>query len=634
MKEMLALSEQGFRLKVRASVLLVLAVLISVLVGYLVFNKQFSAFRNDLVNQQNLILSRASSMVSASLGDAGVVVSILYNSASVQSSLKDGRAVDRVTLANGFRGIASALDLLCQVRWLNAEGMEVVRIDRHDGQIVEAAPGQLQDKSDRYYFQDAIRLSGTVRYFSPIDLNVENGEIVIPYQPTIRVGLRTGDGDGLQPGLILINYELGRLLERLRLLSQSQVQLLLADQRGKWLLHEKPEREWGADTGRSGVNAAEEMPLLWHEVKQGDQFLGKTLAEGIYSHESLTLPGAPVLHLLAVTDDVVVKEVINSALIVAVTSAVLLFLLLAFLVHMDWRAGYAQLQLSMQLKQDKTDLKSGNDKLEKALSELSMLQEEVIETRKLSSLGMMVAGVAHELNTPVGGALMMASEIKSALETLQQSLINGLTRKDFDDYLERTARSVELLNLNLNRAKATVLGFKRLASDRVNEEIDDFDLNVLVDDLVTSFSPVLRQNRITVINDVPAGLVVYGYAGFMSQILQNLMLNALQHAFSAVTNPVIRIGAEVAGDSIDISVSDNGSGVAADIADKIFDPFVTTRRGEGSTGLGLYLVHRWVTHLMHGTISTARAEEGGLLVRLKVPVVMQARSQSDPAHLH
>ena len=637
MKELRALSEQESRLRIRAFIFLFLAAVFSLLVGYLVYSKHFTDFRNDMVSHQNLILSKAAASVTSSLGDAGVVVSILYNSASVQRALKEGTPVDIPSLTQGFSGIASALSLVCQVRWLDADGMEVVRIDRRAGQVVATAEDQLQNKSDRYYFREAMKILPGIQYFSRIDLNIENGSVVVPYQPTVRVGLKTGDGDGLQSGLILINYELGGLLERMRLLSQERVQIRLADHHGKWLLHEIPEREWGADTGQSGLNAAAEMPGVWRQVIEEEQFLGKAISGGLYSHQTLAWSGSyggPKLHLLAFTGEAFVKEAMRSAFFVAGFSALLLMAVLAFLVWLDWRAGHAQLQLSLQLKQDKTDLETGNDKLEKALSELSMLQDEVIETRKLSSLGMMVAGVAHELNTPVGGALMMASDIKSALDALKKALNDGLTRKDFDDYLERSERSVELLSLNLNRAKATVLGFKRLASDRVNEEVDDFDLLTVVDDLISSFSPMFKRDHIQVINSVPAGITLYGYAGFMSQVLQNLILNALQHAFSAASERRIRIEATQAQDSVVICVSDNGCGVAADVADKLFDPFVTTRRNEGSTGLGLYLVHQWITKLMHGTISTQQSPEGGLLVRMRIPVVMTAKGASDSAHLH
>ncbi|WP_430462651.1 sensor histidine kinase [Thalassolituus sp. LLYu03] len=638
MKEIQALKDQQAKLKGRAVVLVFLAAVFSLVVGTLVYTFTFSKFKNSLTQQQNTTLDRASAAISATLGDAGRIVGILYNSAGLHRALGTGNAADKEILAEEFSGVAKALGLVLQVRWLNAAGMEIARVDRQGDQIVVVAQEKLQRKSDRYYFREAMELPAGVRYFSPIDLNVENGAVVVPYQPTVRAGLRTGEGDGLQEGLILINYELGGLLERLRLLSQGDVALRMADNSGKWLLHENPQQEWGADTGRRDVSAATDMPGIWKRVVTQGDVLGAEFDRGIVSHQLLALPGesgVPELHLLAVTPADVVDAASLQALLAALFWVVLIIVCGLLLIWFDWRTGHAQLELAIRLKQDKIELKGTNDRLERSLRELSMLQDEVVETRKLSSLGMMVAGVAHELNTPVGGALMMSSEVKSSLATLRSALNEGgLTRQDFDDYLERTGRSVELLYLNLNRAKATVMGFKRLASDRVNEEVADFDLAMVVDDLINSYTPMFKREQVRVVNDVPQGISLHGYAGFMSQILQNLMLNALQHAFAGISDRRIRLQAIADRDSVIISVMDNGRGVSEEVADKLFDPFVTTRRGEGSTGLGMYLVHQWVTNLMHGTISTGRAPEGGLLVTLQIPKVMTSKMPSHAADLH
>jgi len=271
-------------------------------------------------------------------------------------------------------------------------------------------------------------------------------------------------------------------------------------------------------------------------------------------------------------------------------------------------------------QQEKEALEVTNAKLDISLYEQSILQDELVETRKLSALGMMVAGVAHELNTPVGGALMLTSTLETHLTQLTKAVDTGLSRQALADYILHSQEGLKLLDENLKRAKIRVESFKRLAIDRASDDIVEFRLRQVCDDLLRSLQVMLTHSGVKVVTHIAEDLRLVGYPGIVSQILQNLIVNAVVHGFADMTGGQIELRAETnEQDQVILRVSDNGSGVRSDIAGRMFDPFVTSARGQGSSGLGLHLVHQWVTRLLHGSIRAEEPAEGGLSFLIVFP---------------
>lgn len=636
---MKALQQQRSKLQLRSALLSCIILAVAFAAGLALFLRLTAVTEGDLVQQQEYRLNSAVALINRDFGDARRIIDLLYHDTRVRQGLQEGKPVDRPRLIRGMRDVASALSNLLQVRWLDAAGNEIARINKTvDGVLSVTPEDELQNKSNRYYFTDAMQQPLGSYYYSRADLNVEHGAVVVPFEPTVRVGFRTGSGDGLQEGVLLINYDLRSLLARVRNIAGENIRLRLGNDRGYWLMHENPAQEWGEDLGQSQYTLRSQNPDLWRQVAGARLALGLRDGGDIISVQALRLTTEEdhnTLFLMAVSPRSVLGSARFRALLIALSVSAALLLLGWALVFYDWRVGYTQLMLANQLSNEKTELERLNSELQRSLHEQQLLQNELVETRKLSSLGMMVAGVAHELNTPIGGAVMMASDLQDSVRELREALTNGLTREAFERYLAHSEQALSLLNANLARARTTVSGFKRLAMDRVNDELADFELRNVVDDLLHSFVPLLKQERVQVQNAVSAGVTLHGYAGVMSQTLQNLVVNAVQHAFSGLTDRQVVVRAEYSGDSsVQIEVEDNGHGIDPAVANTLFDPLVTTRRGEGSTGLGMYLVHQWVTRQMGGSITVIRAPQGGLIIRLIIPRVMKSSPLSDPADLY
>ena len=257
-----------------------------------------------------------------------------------------------------------------------------------------------------------------------------------------------------------------------------------------------------------------------------------------------------------------------------------------------------------------------------AMRDLRQAQESLIQSERLASLGSLVAGVAHEINTPVGIALTSASVLKEATDALQGALAGGAIRKaDLLGYLDTATESARLILNNTARAAQLIHSFKQIAVDQVSEVRRRFELREYLEEIVASLQPALKKTRIRVSIDCPAEIVLDSYPGALAQVITNLTLNCVEHAFDAHTGGSIDIGATQDGEWIEMSVRDDGKGIAPELLDKVFDPFVTTRRGQGGTGLGLNIVFNLVAQRFGGSIGVSSTPGQGARFVLRIPGV-------------
>jgi len=264
---------------------------------------------------------------------------------------------------------------------------------------------------------------------------------------------------------------------------------------------------------------------------------------------------------------------------------------------------------------------------------LEITRRELVESEKLASLGGLVAGVAHEINTPVGIAVSTASYLGDRTAAIRQAVADGtLGPRETERYLRDAAQSADLLLSNARRAAQLVQSFRQLAVDQVTEDRRSFDLRECVDETVRTLRPKLVEARATLRVACPAGVVMESYPGPFAQVLTNLVVNALQHAFDAGEPGTIDIVVREDGaDDVVIMFSDTGRGVPLALHERIFEPFFTTRRGQGGTGLGLYIVHSLVTRKLGGTIHITPDEARGATFTIRVPRVV--RSTANVAHV-
>jgi signal transduction histidine kinase len=244
--------------------------------------------------------------------------------------------------------------------------------------------------------------------------------------------------------------------------------------------------------------------------------------------------------------------------------------------------------------------------LEEKVEELKRTQNELLLSEKQASLGRMVAGFAHEVNTPVGVAVGAASHAQEALAEIERLLSSEeVSEDDLRRQLSIIGESSELTLANLKRAAALVQSFKRTSVDQMSDNERDFEMAELIDDVLRSLHNVFKRTRIVTQVDCPARFKLHGPAGALEQILTNMMMNSFHHAYADGAQPgVVRIEARrLPGDQVALDFSDDGAGMNAEARGKVFEPFFTTRRGQGGSGLGLYIVYNLVTAKLGGTIS-------------------------------
>ncbi len=267
------------------------------------------------------------------------------------------------------------------------------------------------------------------------------------------------------------------------------------------------------------------------------------------------------------------------------------------------------------------ELRSAKEKAESALLELNAAQQNLIDAERLAALGGLVAGVAHEVNNPIGISLTVASSFARRSEMFENDLkTEPLRRSKLDEFVRASRDASQQLVSNLQRAGELIQSFKQVAVDRSHAERRQFALSEATDQIVASLRPVLKKAAIALSVDVPEGLLIDGYPGAYGQILTNLFLNAVNHAFADGRSGNITISARGRGvDDVEIIFADDGAGMTPDVQRQAFDPFFTTRRNEGGTGLGLHIVYNLVTQQLGGRMMLESRVGQGTTFRIIMP---------------
>lgn len=266
-------------------------------------------------------------------------------------------------------------------------------------------------------------------------------------------------------------------------------------------------------------------------------------------------------------------------------------------------------ELELRVADRTRNLEEAKLKLEASLEELHKTQEELILSEKLAALGGLVAGVAHEINTPLGVGVTAGSFLDEKLKALESDFTNGeLKKSDLERFIRTGKESCGTILTNLTRAAELIKSFKQVAADQSSEIPRRFNLRTYIDEVLLSLRPKYKRTGHVIENNSP-DITLYSYPGAFMQIVTNLLLNALTHAYEEGEYGRIRIGGTVHEDTLTFTFDDDGRGIPPDSVDKIFEPFYTTIRGKGGTGLGLHIVFNTVTRTLGGTIRV-RSEVG------------------------
>lgn len=283
-------------------------------------------------------------------------------------------------------------------------------------------------------------------------------------------------------------------------------------------------------------------------------------------------------------------------------------------------------ELEARVARRTAELNETNAELTDAMAVVRRAQDELIQSEKLAALGRLVAGLAHEMNTPIGNSRLATTTLGEKLTAFETALSDGLRRTQLDRFVAGVRATVEIVELNLVRVGDLVGSLRQVAADRTTSRRRRFRLKEVIDEVLITLSPTLERHpaRVEVVLRVDEELALDSYPGELGQVLSNLIENCLNHAFRDRAAGRIEIEARA-----DVNVSgllvmrlqDNGSGMTADVARRAFDPFFTMALGQGGTGLGLYIVYNAVTNVLAGTITLASTPGRGSTFELHLPTV-------------
>ncbi|WP_027184050.1 hybrid sensor histidine kinase/response regulator [Desulfovibrio inopinatus] len=264
--------------------------------------------------------------------------------------------------------------------------------------------------------------------------------------------------------------------------------------------------------------------------------------------------------------------------------------------------------------------------LEQTLMDLKSSQEQLVAAEKMAVLGGLVAGIAHEINTPVGVGVTAASHLENQLQDIVRQYRNAqLSREEYEQFLDNAVEGIQIILRNLEAAANLVSSFKLVAVDQSSEALREFKFNEYLKAILLSLQPEIKQTRIKITVDCPESLMINSYPGDFSQIFTNLIMNSILHGFNNGRDPgtiTISVMPQDNG-TITIDYADTGKGIPPDIIPQIFDPFFTTNRQSGRSGLGMHIVYNIVTHRLKGSVVCKDRPPQGAHFLITVPSNIQ-----------
>lgn len=290
-----------------------------------------------------------------------------------------------------------------------------------------------------------------------------------------------------------------------------------------------------------------------------------------------------------------------------------------------------------QLKKIQTNLEDLNRELEARVEarnqELRRAMGQLVQSEKLAALGSLVAGVAHELNTPIGNVMAVASTLTEEATQFGQRLVSGQARRsEVEKAVQRLEEASKLIERNASRAAKLINDFKEVAVDQASSRRRHFNLQDMVNEVLHTTKPVFKSANHHIEVDIPAHVQMDSFPGPLEQIFTNFLTNSVHHGFDNRDDGTIRIVAAMDTHSVRILYTDNGCGIPAANLPHIFEPFYTTKLGRGGSGLGLYIVYNLVTSLLGGSIAVSSPPGVGTQIELVLPLVAprNAAASTDP----
>jgi PAS domain S-box-containing protein len=290
-------------------------------------------------------------------------------------------------------------------------------------------------------------------------------------------------------------------------------------------------------------------------------------------------------------------------------------------VEQEIRDMNQQLELRVQARTE--TLEVANKDLSVALSTLHSMQSEMVRTEKMAALGSLVAGVAHELNTPIGISVTVGSALADQVAELSKALQKGeLRRTALKEFMDSATQGTDILMRSLERASELIGSFKRVAVDQSSDQRRRFDLHSTLKELAFTLEPMYRKTPYQLSLDLPKDVEMDSYPGALGQLITNFISNSLQHGFEGRAKGQMHLRAERAADGrITLHFTDDGVGMTQDTLNRVYDPFFTTKLGKGGSGLGMNIVYNIVREILGGTIDVSSELGSGTHITISLPQV-------------
>lgn len=283
---------------------------------------------------------------------------------------------------------------------------------------------------------------------------------------------------------------------------------------------------------------------------------------------------------------------------------------------------------TLALSHANTDLINVNQELQSTILLLEQTQDQLVQSEKLAGLGTLVAGVAHEINTPIGVAVTACSFVQEQNEQFHIKYQNGqLSRSAMEDYLQKSDEALQMVMRNLERASSLIHSFKQVAVDQSIELSRTIPIKTYLDEIFITLGPKLMQSKIDVRINCDPDLKIHTYPSAVFQIITNFVMNTLLHGYDPDAIGLIELSITTHKSEWVITYSDHGKGMPAEVTARVFDPFFTTKRNNGGTGLGLHIVYNIVTMQLSGKINCESTLGKGTRFTITMPYMTEDQNQ-------
>ncbi|RDE24555.1 hypothetical protein DV711_02910 [Motiliproteus coralliicola] len=566
----------------------------------------------------------------------------------LQALLEKPSAANLDALATVMLGLARNHHIYDQIRFIDQQGHELVRINGYGANAQRVMADQLQNKAGRYYFEDTLRLGAKEVYVSQLDLNVEGGEVERPFKPMIRIGTPIIDAVGNKRGILLFNYRAQEILSIIDSHGQNDGVLMLINRDGYWLKGLDPDHEWGFMLPeRQGFNFAQRFPSIWPSVQSNPSFQ-VLLRDGMVSGIEV----APFPYNTAVDRYSTPRWILASWLptrsLMQASNKNLPFRIMIGTVFLILAAA-ASIALGRGIsKRNKNhaQLRKANQSQSELIDQLKQAQAQLVQSEKMAGIGQLAAGVAHEINNPVGFVASnlntferYVEQLLAALDCHERLLADAQGLDDLRTQAGEVAEQQDLEFLRedigcviaetqdgIRRIKRIVADLKGFARES-EEEWGVADLQQEIERTLNLVNNELKYHC-TVHKHFAALPQIECISAELNQVLVNLLVNAAQ-AIKDMGNITLRTGRQ--GDKVWLEVEDDGSGIEPADLDRVFEPFFTTKPVGKGTGLGLSISYGIIKK--HNGSIVVRSRMGvGTCFRIMLPIAQRVdKANTEPA---